>query len=233
MEPVGLDLAEVLRLRPVRADFRSEERLSAQLLSHVNAEYVWRAVERLLAGESHVFGPSSDFDLIADDGTRLPPKAVFGLAASEALKREVLPRHFTGGIGTPCFNALERAGYKIVAKSASLPDAVVPVTPEDREWTEGRPRLVRHLKKERGAGLSCAKKERFLREHGRLFCERCGFRPDQSYEEAGDACIEVHHRETHVEQMAEGHRTVLEDLECLCANCHRRRSRTPRWESAA
>lgn len=37
----------------------------------------------------------------------------------------------------------------------------------------------------------------------------------------GEACIEVHHRETHVAEMREGHATRLEDLMCLCANCHR------------
>ena len=37
----------------------------------------------------------------------------------------------------------------------------------------------------------------------------------------GVACIEVHHHSVQVENMAETHRTKLEDLKCLCANCHR------------
>jgi 5-methylcytosine-specific restriction protein A len=37
----------------------------------------------------------------------------------------------------------------------------------------------------------------------------------------GPACIEVHHHSVQVEDMAETHRTKLEDLQCLCANCYR------------
>ena len=37
----------------------------------------------------------------------------------------------------------------------------------------------------------------------------------------GPACIEVHHQAVQVENMAEAHQTKLEDLQCLCANCHR------------
>jgi 5-methylcytosine-specific restriction protein A len=37
----------------------------------------------------------------------------------------------------------------------------------------------------------------------------------------GSACIEVHHHAVHLEDMAEAHQTRLEDLQCLCGNCHR------------
>jgi predicted HNH restriction endonuclease len=39
--------------------------------------------------------------------------------------------------------------------------------------------------------------------------------------EHGEACIEVHHHSVHIVDMVEEHRTKLEDLQCLCANCHR------------
>lgn len=39
--------------------------------------------------------------------------------------------------------------------------------------------------------------------------------------EHGEACIEIHHRATQVQNMTEGHVTKLDDLQCLCANCHR------------
>jgi 5-methylcytosine-specific restriction protein A len=46
--------------------------------------------------------------------------------------------------------------------------------------------------------------------------------PKEVYGEAvGEACIEVHHKEVHLADMAEGHETQLDDLACLCANCHR------------
>lgn len=99
---------------------RSRERLPIAQLQRVTQAHVSGAVQALMTGSlSHQFGESTDFDLVAPNGVRLPPKAVFGLAATEALGFQVLPKHFTGGIGTPCFNALEAAGYDIVPKLAS------------------------------------------------------------------------------------------------------------------
>lgn len=57
----------------------------------MTAEHLFNAVQRLLAGADHGFGESTDYDVVLDDGTRLPPKAVFGLAASEALGYDVIP----------------------------------------------------------------------------------------------------------------------------------------------
>jgi predicted HNH restriction endonuclease len=95
-------------------------------------------------------------------------------------------------------------------------------SPVELYWAEGRPELVLHLKRERANGLSQAKKTAFLREHGKLFCEMCLFDPVAAYkDEAAKACIEVHHRAVAISEMASGHKTKLNDLQCLCANCHR------------
>ncbi len=202
---------------------RNVERLSAEAFQSVTAEHLWYAIEKLREpGFAHRYGPSTDFDLVADDGTRFPPKAIFGLAATEALGFEVLPKHFAGGRGTTCFRMLENAGFMIVSKDEQTQSIEIPVSPDDRLWTEGKPRLVAHLRKERASGLAQAKKHWFARKHGKLFCERCGLDPVMAYNGShGDACIEVHHHAVHVEDMLEGHKTKLEDLQCLCANCHR------------
>ena len=149
-------------------------------------------------------------------------KAVFGLAATEALGFEVLPKHLTGGRGTPCFRVLESSGFIIVPKGEPNPPPYFPESIEDQLWSEGKPRLIAHLRSERASGLAQAKKDWFLRTHGRLFCERCGMDPVDVYGGPhGTACIEVHHRAVLVENMAKGHKTKLDDLQCLCANCHR------------
>ncbi len=89
-------------------------------------------------------------------------------------------------------------------------------------WIEGRPALVMHLRRERAPGLVMAKREAFIREFGRLRCERCGLDPAAQYgEEFGASCIEVHHSTRHLSEMEAGHETRLDDLQCLCANCHR------------
>jgi hypothetical protein len=101
-KPTSQQIAEMAGSRRVDADSRSLERLPAAELNLVSADHVWRAVQLLKSGQaSHRFGESTDYDVIDDDGTRLPPKAVFGLAASEALGFEVLPLRYmeTGSIG--------------------------------------------------------------------------------------------------------------------------------------
>ena len=87
----------------------------------------------------HPFTESNHYAVIADSGVRLPPKAVFALAASEALGFHVLPQHFSAGNGTPCFTAITKAGYRIVAKSEPDPVDELPASPEDREWAEDGP----------------------------------------------------------------------------------------------
>ena len=216
-------IADILGGQPTDKNLRSLDRLPAEMLERVTAENVWNAVQGLLTGQvSHQFGPSIDFDLIADDGSRLPPKAVFGVAASLALGFPVLPRHFAGGPQTPCFRILKRSGYEIVPKNAKDPTVDLPQNRDDQEWAEGNPKLVKHLKRERAKGLSNAKRAAFKGEHGRLFCERCKMDPVKTYgSETGEACIEVHHRETQVKDMDATHTTKLSDLQCLCASCHR------------
>jgi 5-methylcytosine-specific restriction protein A len=219
-------LESLLTLESQPSDRGSRERLPVEVLNKATPQYVWSAVQALLAGEAqHSFGESTDYDLIADDGQRLPPKAVFGVALGAALGQEVLPKHFTAGVGSPCFRLLEAAGYEIVAKGEPGQRREEPPADslEFDVWDEGAQKLVSHLKRERGRGLARAKKAEFRRLHeGGLFCERCASDPVVDYKtEHAEACIEVHHAKTQVSEMAGEHKTKLEDLQCLCANCHR------------
>jgi hypothetical protein len=189
---------------PATLRFPDQQRLRVEQLRQVTAEYIWMAVQCLLAGEQATdFGASVDYDLLADGGVRLAPKQVFGLAASNA------------------FGLLEGAGYRIVPKGEVLEPIDLLVDPNEMEWAEGRPRLVNHYRRERATGLAKAKKAEFIKRHGRLVCESCNFDPSTQYGDFADACIEVHHDAVHVSDMPANHRTTLEHLKCLCANCHR------------
>jgi len=201
---------------------RSSDRLPAEQFRKIEADHIFEAVQMLLDGHvDHTFAPSTDYDLIAMDGKRLPPKAVFGLAAKLALHFEVLPKHFTAGETSTCFRILREAGYQIVAKNQQV-QAPSLLTEADQEWAEGKPKLLTHLVRERAKGLAQAKRSSFKRQHGRLFCERCKLDPIQMYGSGdGEACIEVHHSDVHISQMISGHKTNLDGLQCLCANCHR------------
>ena len=94
------------------------------------------------------------------------------------------------------------------------------LTRDEQVWTEGSQKLVTHLRRERAAGLAAAKKAQFTEQHGHLYCEKCGIAPVQIYGPEGVACIEVHHR-IPLADTGHDHKTKLDDLECLCANCHR------------
>ncbi len=220
--PPGERIARIAGWGETGAASNRRKRLRAAELQPVSAEHIWRAVQRLLFGSGeHSFGESTDYDVITEDGSRLAPKAVFGLAVSEALGFEVLPYHFVGGIGTPCFKAITAAGYRIVPKDGPVQPVEVPPNPDERDWIEGHPKYVIHLQRERGWGLAPAKKAAFISEHGRLLCERCGLDPAEVYGiDIGDACIDVHHK-LPLADMPPGHNTQLQDLMCLCANCHR------------
>jgi len=201
---------------------RSAERLPAEVFRKIEADHILEAVYLLLGGFSkHAFSASIDYDLITDNGERLPPKAVFGLAATLALGFEVLPKHFTAGTNSVCFRTLQKSGYRIVPKGeeAELASALSAI---DQDWTEGKAKLVTHLTRERAKGAAQAKRSQFKRDHGRLFCERCNLDPVVEYGSPdGEACIEIHHNTVQISAMDLGHKTVLADLQCLCANCHR------------
>jgi hypothetical protein len=201
---------------------RSSERLPAEVLAKTTPEHIWLAVQGLVRGElsQEPFGPSTEFDLVTEEGMRLPPKAVFGIALGMALGTAVEPKHFSGGEGSPCFRALRAAGYAIVPKTGT--EASSEADADGREWDEGQRVLRTHLAGERAPSLAKAKKAQYRRIHGVLKCEQCGLVPSEHYKTAlADACIEVHHAKVQISEMAQGHRTRLEDLQCLCANCHR------------
>ena len=224
----------------LRAEDRPEnnftvERLSATDLRRVQLKHIEAALRRLDAGDrAESFATSREYDALNADGRKYAPKKVFGLALEEALGIEAKPRHFSAGWNTPCFQILEANGLWIVPKSSVerrpyptptvLEDAeklIVP-TDEERTWIEGNPKIAVHLHKERRPGLARKKREQFVRDHGRLVCERCDLDPAITYgPEAGHACIEVHHHRTHVADMQRDHETSLDDLKCLCSNCHR------------
>ena len=184
----------------------------------VSRKHIRTAVKELAAGGPLApFRESTDYDVVLKDGKRLPPKAVFGHAARAALAMDVRPGHFRGGAGTPCFREIAKAGFGIEPKSRTVR---MPANPADR-WAEGHPRRVQHLRYERSRAAVRKKKQMFREANGHLKCEKCGFDPMERYEsENAEACIEVHHR-IGLGTLGRRRNTRVEDLQCVCANCHR------------
>ncbi|AZO04337.1 hypothetical protein [Mesorhizobium sp. M2A.F.Ca.ET.043.02.1.1] len=196
------------------------KRVPSSVQRRVTGEMIDEAVARLMRGEPHPFYDSIEYDVLLPTGDRLPPKAVFGFALASVVGRPTKPTDFSAGWGQPCFSIIEEAGYPIVAKGESFPPPDADQD-DERSWAEGDRRRVQHLRRERAPGLASAKKRRFIEEHGFLFCERCGVIPSRALGPHGDACIEVHHETIFVAKMDGVTRTRLNDLKCLCANCHR------------
>ena len=165
--------------------------LTREDFRRVSGADIRAAARSLSAGRAtHPVGKSTDYNVVLEDGTRLAPKAVFGLAARTALGVDVRPKHFRGGAGPPCFRAIAAAGFGIEPKRGR---GVIPADPGD-EWAEGEPRRVSHLSYERSRRAAREKKQAYRDKHGHLACEKCGFIPVKKYgAESGEACIEVHH----------------------------------------
>jgi hypothetical protein len=209
-----------------------QQRLASEVQRRVTSRQIDNAVARLLAGEEAPnFWPSRDYDVVANDGARLAPKKVFALALGEALGTEIFPIHFSAGWGQPCFELIQAAGYRIIAKDALIatPEEVnaefnsVPPSNEDRTYIEGDRRMGAHLRVERRRDSRAARDKRvqMIQDHGRLLCERC----EEDYIEQFGAdvaagCFEIHHT-IPLASLDEARETRIGELRCLCATCHR------------
>jgi hypothetical protein len=88
------------------------------LLHELTAKDVVAAAEVFDAqgGKVESFEDSSKYEVVIG-GRNYPPKAVFGLAASNKLNQEIRSRHFTGGDSSTSFRILRELGFEIVLKT--------------------------------------------------------------------------------------------------------------------
>jgi len=98
------------------------------------------------------------------------------------------------------------------------------------EAPEGRLLTRVHRTRERNRQLVQERKKKALKEHGRLFCEACGFDFGEHYGKAASHIIDCHHTKP-VHTLVDGSKTRLEDLALLCANCHRVVHASRQWLS--
>ncbi|MEO8613869.1 MAG: AP2 domain-containing protein [Luteolibacter sp.] len=84
---------------------------------------------------------------------------------------------------------------------------------------EGAEKFVLHKAAERDPRIRNLKLRAFLNEHGSLYCEVCGFSFEKTYGQLGKGLIEVHHL-VPIAEMEPDHKTILDELICICSNCH-------------
>ena len=101
---------------------------------------------------------------------------------------------------------------------------------EDITTKEGRLRYASHKIRERDPAIVRRKKAKFMAQHGRIYCEVCGFDFQQVYGSRGADFIECHHNQPLSESLG-SQETSLEDLTLLCSNCHRMVHKQRPWIS--
>jgi len=85
---------------------------------------------------------------------------------------------------------------------------------------EGAIKLRLHETRERDPSIRQQKIDDFISKYGSLYCEICTFSFHATYGILGEGLIEVHHL-LPLAEMNENHLTRLEELMCICSNCHR------------
>lgn len=118
---------------------------------------------------------------------------------------------------------------KITRPSPNTEDAVN--IDEDDEFPEGRIIKRLHTTKERNANASRKKKQYVLAMTGALKCEVCTFDFQRFYGDDGQGFAECHHKK-HLQYLNREVKTKLEDLEIVCANCHRMLHKIRPWITA-
>lgn len=118
--------------------------------------------------------------------------------------------------------ALKKVVASILDVTQSAAAENVSVLPDDdlTEAREGRLLTRVHRFRERNIAIVKRKKTSYLKRHGHLCCEACGFDFQATYGKRGDGFIECHHTKP-VSELITGETTKLADLVLLCANCHR------------
>jgi len=101
-----------------------------------------------------------------------------------------------------------------------------------QEAAEGRLLTRMHVVRERNRHLGESKRKQTMTRNGKLVCEACDFNFADHYGERGEGFIECHHMKP-IASFSEGHRTHINDLALVCANCHRIIHRGKHWLTVA
>ena len=100
----------------------------------------------------------------------------------------------------------------------------------EKDFIEGDKKMAFHFYRERNSKLVKLKKDSFIKEHEKLFCEACEFDFHDVYGERGKDYAEIHH-DIAISSSDFMGTTKLDDLSVLCSNCHRMVHRKNPWIS--
>ena len=131
--------------------------------------------------------------------------------------------------GNDLFYSTEGLGKGIWGLRSFFPSIKnVDLTEDDLEFPEGREVLRKHILRERNPALVVEAKRRFIKKHGKLFCEVCDFVFEHKYGVIGKDFIEAHHIRP-VSEMMENEKTKVDEIVMVCSNCHKMLHRKRPW----
>ena len=112
---------------------------------------------------------------------------------------------------------------EVMLKSHSTSEAIGEIVePLKTKYNEGGKTYIHGYYYERAPKLREAVINKFKSENdGKLFCSICHFDFSNIYGEYGEGFIEVHHINPLSEDVRETHQTTVNELICVCSNCHR------------
>jgi putative restriction endonuclease len=99
---------------------------------------------------------------------------------------------------------------------------------DELSFPEGKTIYRIHRTRERNQKVVKLAKEKFIGEHGYLYCEACGFSFKEKYGDIGKGFIEAHHV-LPLSQIQNEVNTKIKDIVLLCSNCHRIIHRKRPW----
>jgi len=192
------------------------DRFTTRKLEQVSHSHILNAIDFLKTHRRFAnFKNAKSCYLVYPDCRPLAVKMVFGKALSLCFNNALVrAEHFNSRMAV---EILKSRGFECVN---TQPLKTHPHLQDETTAAEGAMRLKTHYHRERNSSLAQRKKKFFKMHHGFLFCEACGLEPIEAFGEYGESCIEVHHK-TPLGSLPGRSQTTLDDLQCLCANCHR------------
>lgn len=197
------------------------------VVDHENAKLTIAPIRAHILHSDKVIDLAGRFAHLAEDEKNLPamekehPALAAAINAHLALVREQVN---DAGIREKASEVVDLQADTFGATNLAPPSLIAKLPPapfEDEVYAgkEGRILTRLHSYKERDRTLASKAKELFKQEHGRLFCECCGYEPEETYGMRGVDRIDAHHK-VPVEELMEDSTTTTGDLAMVCPNCH-------------
>jgi hypothetical protein len=149
-------------------------------------------------------------------------KAIIGILGAKPLPNDILNLKYVEYCNKLGMQPSEKGAYGVERKFWQLDITQDFDNNSDLtgEFPEGKIVERTHKARERNSQVITLAKESFKKLNGKLFCQVCGFNFEDTYGSIGKDFIEGHHTIA-VSDMPPEHKTKVEDIAMLCANCHR------------